>query len=173
MTPPVRHPAGDDLPSPRLPSASPVACERRSLLRRGGRFAALLVVPLFAAACSARTAAPVAGPASSRTWEARLRPVVDSLYGVSRYPGLSVGVAFVDGPSFGLAAGWADSARREPLTPAHRLLQGSVGKTYAAALALQLVREGRLELDAPLSRYLGSEPWFARLPNAPAITGQQ
>lgn len=173
MTPPVRHPAGDDLPSPRLPSASPVACERRSLLRRGGRFAALLVVPLFAAACSARTAAPVAGPASSRTWEARLRPVVDSLYGVSRYPGLSVGVAFVDGPSFGLAAGWADSTRREPLTPAHRLLQGSVGKTYAAALALQLVREGRLELDAPISRYLGSEPWFARLPNAQAITVRQ
>jgi D-alanyl-D-alanine carboxypeptidase len=48
-----------------------------------------------------------------------------------------------------------------------------VGKTYAAALALQLVREGRLELDAPISRYLGREPWFDRLPNARAITVRQ
>lgn len=52
------------------------------------------------------------------------------------------------------------------MTPASRLLQGSVGKTYVSAVALQLVAEGKLRLDEKTSTYLGAEPWFARLPNA-------
>jgi D-alanyl-D-alanine carboxypeptidase len=47
---------------------------------------------------------------------------------------------------------------------------GSVGKTFFAALALQLVAEGRLALDDKISKYLGKEPWFAGLPNANEIT---
>jgi len=148
----------------RLPSST-----KRSAFRPIARVL-LAALPLWAACGGARGAG--AGP-SPGAWEARLRPVVDSLYGVSGYPGLSVGVAFVGGPALGIAAGWSDTTRRVALTPAHRLLQGSVGKTYAAALALQLVREGRLELDAPVSRYLGREPWFDRLPNARSITVRQ
>jgi D-alanyl-D-alanine carboxypeptidase len=49
-------------------------------------------------------------------------------------------------------------------------MQGSVGKTYVAAIAMQLVGDGRLVLDAPISRYLGSRSWFSRLPNAATIT---
>ena len=41
---------------------------------------------------------------------------------------------------------------------------------HVAAVALQLVGEGRLGLDDPISKYLGGEPWFARLPNARDIT---
>jgi D-alanyl-D-alanine carboxypeptidase len=57
-----------------------------------------------------------------------------------------------------------------PLTVEARLLAGSVGKTYVAAVAMQLVGEGELDLDAPIARWLGSEPWFDRLPNARDIT---
>ena len=32
------------------------------------------------------------------------------------------------------------------------------------------MREGRLDLDASISRYLGQEPWFARVPNAADVT---
>jgi D-alanyl-D-alanine carboxypeptidase len=148
---------------------------RRDASRRAHRLpraALVAVLPLWAA-CGAHPAPPPAAPSPAAAWEAALRPVVDSLYAVSGYPGLSIGVAFAGGPAFGVAAGWSDTTRREALTPAHRLLQGSVGKTYAAALALQLVRERRLELDAPISRYLGSEPWFDRLPNARSITVRQ
>jgi D-alanyl-D-alanine carboxypeptidase len=56
------------------------------------------------------------------------------------------------------------------MRPDARLLQGSVGKTYVAAIALQLVQEGRLSLDDPISKHLGREPWFHRLPNASRIT---
>jgi D-alanyl-D-alanine carboxypeptidase len=54
-----------------------------------------------------------------------------------------------------------------------------VGKTYFAALALLLVREGRLELDRKVESYLGNEPWWkaadgrVRLPNGAAVTVRQ
>jgi D-alanyl-D-alanine carboxypeptidase len=49
-------------------------------------------------------------------------------------------------------------------------MAGSTGKTFFAAVALQLIAAGRLDLDAPISKYLGAKPWFARLPNAKDIT---
>ncbi|HVH11731.1 MAG TPA: serine hydrolase domain-containing protein, partial [Longimicrobium sp.] len=35
---------------------------------------------------------------------------------------------------------------------------------------MQLVQEGRMELDAPVARYLGDQPWFTRLPKAADVT---
>lgn len=45
------------------------------------------------------------------------------------------------------AAGIADLATGEPLTPAHRFRIGSVTKIFVTALVLQLVAEGLLDLD--------------------------
>jgi D-alanyl-D-alanine carboxypeptidase len=56
------------------------------------------------------------------------------------------------------------------MLPSDRMLQGSVGKTYFAAVATQLVGEGLLDLDAQASDYLGDRPWFSRIPNASSIT---
>lgn len=100
----------------------------------------------------------------------RVEAVLDSIARAGSFPGMSVGVAFRNGESFGLATGLADTALDVRLGPDDLLLAGSVGKTYVAAVALQLVREGRLRLDEPISTYLGREPWFSRLPNGSAIT---
>ena len=51
-----------------------------------------------------------------------------------------------DGRVITVVAGEADTTRHTPMTPAARMLQGSVGKTYFAALAMRLVGEGRLEI---------------------------
>jgi hypothetical protein len=64
----------------------------------------------------------------------------------------------------------ADRDAKTPLTGDHLFLAGSTGKTFFAALALQLIEEGRLDLEAPIAGYLGSKPWFARLPNAQDVT---
>ena len=131
--------------------------------------AVLPTIALAAAGCRSRVPLPAAAaPSALAPLRARLQSLVDSMHRGSGYPGISVGVAGPSG-SLGVAAGLADTARREPLSPQHLLLQGSVGKTYAAALALQLIAEGKLDLDAPISRYLGAETWFARLPNADRI----
>jgi Beta-lactamase len=59
------------------------------------------------------------------------------------------------------------------MKPTDRMLAGSVGKTFAAATALQLIKEGKIGLDDKIEKYLGREQWFARLPNAKDITIRQ
>lgn len=111
--------------------------------------------------------------ASAQTLDQRLQSRLDSLHQAGRFIGASVGVALPDGRVLALAAGMSDTAARTPLRPTDRMLAGSTGKTFFAALALQLVREGRLGLDAPIARYLGTEPWFDSLPNARTATVRQ
>ena len=82
-------------------------------------------------------------------------------------------VVLPDGRIVAAASGFADTVKRIPLTVNDKLLQGSVGKTYVSAVAMQLVAEGVLDLDAPISKYLGREPWFDSLPNAREVTIRQ
>ena len=56
------------------------------------------------------------------------------------------------------------------MKPDDRMLAGSTGKTFAAATAMQLVKEGKISLDDKIEKYLGKELWFNRLPNAKDIT---
>ena len=104
---------------------------------------------------------------------ALLQHKLDSVRAANRWPGASLAVALADGTRLAVASGMADTLRKVPLHPGNRLLQGSVGKTYVSAVALQLVHEKKLDLDARISTYLGREPWFARLPNAADITVRQ
>jgi D-alanyl-D-alanine carboxypeptidase len=63
------------------------------------------------------------------------------------------GVAVV-GVGVEAAAGVADVRTGEPLTVDHRFRIGSVTKIFVAALVLQLVADGMLELDAPADPFV-------------------
>jgi D-alanyl-D-alanine carboxypeptidase len=102
--------------------------------------------------------------------EARLQAILASFHESGTFPGVSAAVSLPHGSVITLTAGEADRVRHTAMDPSHRMLQGSVGKTYFAALAMQLVSEGRLELNAPASDYLGDYDWYPRIPNAEAIT---
>jgi len=102
-----------------------------------------------------------------------VRQRLDSLVAATAIPGIALGLAFGDGTSVGLTAGWSDTAAARALEPDDRMLSGSVGKTYFGAVALQLVAEGRLDLDARLSDYLPDAPWLDRVPNARQVTVRQ
>lgn len=56
------------------------------------------------------------------------------------------------------------------MTPDTRMLSGSTGESFVAAVVLAPVQEGQLDLDQPIAPWLGGEPWFVRLPNGGAIT---
>ncbi|HEX6747753.1 MAG TPA: serine hydrolase domain-containing protein [Longimicrobium sp.] len=118
------------------------------------------------AACAPRLAQPA--PATDRL-TARLQAKLDSLHATGHFPGATLGVALPDGRTLALSTGLADSSG-VAMRPRDRMLAGSTGKTFVAAVAFQLVREGKLGLDQPISTWLGTEPWFDRLPNARAIT---
>lgn len=107
------------------------------------------------------------GPAALRLM---LQEKLNELHANGKFPGATVGLAFADGTSMGLAVGLSDVESKTPMTARDLMLQGSVGKTYVAAVALQLVQEKKLALDDPIEKYLGREKWFPRLPNAREIT---
>jgi CubicO group peptidase (beta-lactamase class C family) len=54
--------------------------------------------------------------------------------------------------------GWSDIATKTPLTVVSLLRIGSVSKLLTAAAAVRLVAKGRLDLDAPVGRYLPDVP---------------
>ena len=137
---------------------------------RQHRFATLALLSLLPASAGAQSAAPPAPAASVSTIRTRVQATLDSIRAGGAFPGMSAGIALPDGQVLSLATGLADTALRTRLEPDALLLAGSVGKTYVAAVALQLVSEGKLGLDEPISTYLGTEPWFSRLPNAATIT---
>ncbi len=102
--------------------------------------------------------------------EARFAAALDSLVTVHDLPGATAAYILPDGTPGRAAAGVADLTTGEPMPLDARMITGSVGKTWVAALALMLAREEVLDLDAPLSDYLGDRPWFDRLPNGCEIT---
>jgi D-alanyl-D-alanine carboxypeptidase len=109
---------------------------------------------------------------STRPLGARLQAYLDEWRAASTFPGASVGIVLKDGTSFGVVTGVSDRAAKTPMRVEDLLLAGSTGKTFFAAVAVQLIEQGKLALDAPVSTYLGSLPWYSRLPNAKAMTVQ-
>lgn len=75
-----------------------------------------------------------------------------------RQPGLTLGVTDGDTTLALHTYGFADLASRRPVTPDTLFEVGSIGKSFTAVAILQLVDEGRIDLGAPVDRYL---PWFA------------
>jgi CubicO group peptidase (beta-lactamase class C family) len=76
----------------------------------------------------------------------------------SRQPGLTLGLTDQDKTLVIRTYGFADLASEQPVTPETLFEIGSIGKTFTAVAILQLVDEGRIDLEAPVDRYL---PWFA------------
>ena len=131
--------------------------------------------------CTAILLVTAAAPAAAQTAavdviRVRVQASLDSVHASGNFAGATAGIVLSDGSSFGIAVGESDSTRNIAMRPDDRMLAGSVGKTFFAALALQLVHEGRIALDDPLAKYLGNESWWkdasgrTRLPNGDDIT---
>ncbi|MGV3618398.1 MAG: serine hydrolase domain-containing protein [Fimbriimonas sp.] len=102
--------------------------------------------------------------------DARFEAKLRELFAASQAPGVAASFVRPDGKVHTVVAGLADRERNLPMRPRHRLLAGSVGKTFFAAAILRVWDEGRVDLDRPVARVLGKEAWFGRLPNARTLT---
>jgi len=132
-------------------------------------------ISLFCAVWLLSAAAVCGQTAVANTTElkAALQLKLDAWHNAGSFPGATLGVVLPSGESFGLAVGFSVRETRTAMTPTDRMPAGSVGKTFAAATALQLIKEGKIRLDDKIEKYLGREQWFARLPNAKDITVRQ
>jgi D-alanyl-D-alanine carboxypeptidase len=112
----------------------------------------------------AATEAPAASfaPAPSATPAAsidviptkRLQRALDEFRAKTGIPGISVAVIWDDGRSWAGATGLRDVGRKLPVATGTAFPFASVSKTLTAAVVLQLVDEGKVDLDVPAARYL-------------------
>ncbi|MGE5603914.1 MAG: serine hydrolase domain-containing protein, partial [Nitrososphaerales archaeon] len=74
----------------------------------------------------------------------------------ARIPGLAVAIVKGDRIVYLKGYGRADPSGR-PVTPQTPFIIGSISKPFTALAVMQLVDDGKVELDAPVQRYI---PWF-------------
>ena len=102
-----------------------------------------------------------------------VQEVMDALHADHGFPGASVAWAGADGAVQTRVTGWADPDAWVPMTPESRMLAASIGKSFVVGVALALQAEGWLDLDAPVSDWLGERSWFDRLPNHDSLSLRQ
>jgi CubicO group peptidase (beta-lactamase class C family) len=73
-------------------------------------------------------------------------------------PGVSVAVARDGDIVWTEGFGWADVEDRVPVTPRTQFRLGSVSKTLTAAAVALLYERGRIDLDAPIQKYVPEYP---------------
>jgi serine beta-lactamase-like protein LACTB, mitochondrial len=73
-------------------------------------------------------------------------------------PGLAVAVAVDDHLVYAEGFGYADLEERVPAWPTTKFRIGSISKTLTAAALMQLVEQGKVDLDAPVQKYVPSFP---------------
>ena len=84
-------------------------------------------------------------------------------------PGVVMAITRGGGEPMTFAWGLSDIATGTPMTVDHHVRIGSVTKSVTAAVVLQLVSEGAVELDVPVAQYLG-EDWAPGYEHAAAVT---
>jgi D-alanyl-D-alanine carboxypeptidase len=90
-----------------------------------------------------------------------LQEKIDSLRSAHSIPAMAFSCLLPSGELVSVGSG---------MTPPERMLAGSTGKTFFAALTMKLVAEGKLSLTDPVRQYLGNEAWYSAVPNGDSIT---
>ncbi|WP_233221614.1 serine hydrolase domain-containing protein [Streptomyces carminius] len=131
---------------------------RQPLSRRAAVGAAVLALTAVPVATDAAADAP--RPAAPRSVAAELPPpdmrAVQEVLRQAVEQGAPGGLTRVDsdGVVYGTAVGLGDTAAGERMRIGNRFRVGSVTKTFSTVVLMQLVAEGRVDLDAPVGDHL-------------------
>ena len=117
-------------------------------------FCAGFSLPILGLVCAACLPKPARAEVAVATQAAIVAAVAHdrTLFG-ARTPGVLVGVWDGAGGSYVHGFGAADLATHRPFTAADHVRIGSNTKTFVISVLLQLVDEGRIGLDDPISRF--------------------
>ena len=108
---------------------------------------------LFAAVMLALTAI-ISAQAYTATGDARLDAIVEKAIKTHNVPGASVAVVKHGQVAWAKGYGMADPAQGLPVTPDSVFDAASIAKPVTAWGVMTLVEDGKLDLDAPVERYL-------------------
>lgn len=151
-TPTVKPTTLPPLPSVKLttPAPSPTAAPSST--------------PIPTAAPPTSTPIPTQQPTDPQL-AAELQRILDDTVANGYIPGAVLAVHIPGQETWVGASGFIDRQQSQPLTPTTEMRIASISKVFTAVTVLQLVEEGRLDLDTPVAA------WFPKLvPNAETIT---
>src|SRR5690606_15382877 len=118
----------------------------------GALLAALVILTALLFGGLALLSRPAA--AQSVEWQQRLDSAITAEMARTLTPGVQVAVAHNGRIIYAKAYGVADIETSRPLTNASLLRIGSVTKMITGAIAAELAEQGKLDLRAPISRYV-------------------
>jgi CubicO group peptidase (beta-lactamase class C family) len=105
-----------------------------------------------------RLQAAGAAPTASTNAMSTLDQFIAGYCDAMNAPGLTLALASADGPIRVASYGHVDIAAQIPVLTSHLFEIGSITKSFVALTILQLREEGKVDLHAPVLRYL---PWLA------------
>lgn len=91
------------------------------------------------------------------TLSSELNDLVATVCQETGVPGASVYIISPDYGNFAITWGYADLSTNTPVTAAHRFRIGSLSKSFTGTAVLQLTQDGQINLEAPISDYLGEQ----------------
>lgn len=109
-------------------------------------------VAMLLAGCAAPVSTSVEQAGAAEAWE-QLEAELDYLRQQLHIPGMAAGVVMDQELVWAKGFGYADVENRIPVTPDTPFHLASVTKTLAATVVMQLVEEGLIGLDDPVSQY--------------------
>ncbi len=129
-----------------------------SVRRKAGTWMILVALVLGAAYLASRPGSdiPAANGQGVGPEFTAIERFVQKEMAAQRIPGLALGIVENDRITYLRGFGKADDSGR-PVTPKTPFIIGSLSKSFTALAIMQLVEEGKVQLDAPVQRYL---PWF-------------
>ena len=119
----------------------------------------LLLGALLASACRPVTAPPAGtAPELDAATSAKVDALVEAQMKELGVPGVAVGIVKDGALVYAKGFGVTHRDGGMPVTPATFFQLASIAKTFTSTAILQLVEQGKVELDAPVTKYL---PYFA------------
>ncbi|MFJ2738619.1 serine hydrolase domain-containing protein [Streptomyces sp. NPDC087440] len=147
-----RHPAGT-ASAPSAPSV-PFVPSTPSTSRRRRGIAAVAALAAALAVGGTLPASATPAPSAPDTRNSAFRQGLQDLVQKDKYPAALASTVDSDGRTRNYAFGKGDLRTGAPAPVDGRVRAGSNTKTFTAVVVLQLVGEGKVDLDAPIERYL-------------------
>lgn len=130
------------------------------------RLLAVLCIGLANAACTADES-PVG---SSERLKRDVQSLLDQVVRESKLPGMTLAFVLPEGELRQFAGGYADVEQNTPMRPDTRMMSGSIGKSFVGALAAVAAAAGEIDLDDPISAWVGNASWYGDLSHADTMT---
>lgn len=165
----VQHGAG----RPGWRIGRPFGARRSAVMRELNRWLMLTLVITSLAACSSPP--PPAEPVALGDWpgvQRQVQALIDHEMRAAKVAGLSIVLVKDQQVLWQHGAGWADQAGGVAASADTLYRMGSITKLFTDSAAMQLVAQGKLDLDAPVQQVVPEFKLATRWPDAPTTVRQ-